>query len=142
VLAASKTLISRLAVVATVAALAAAGAGAAFASGGSTSGGGGGGTTTSGGGGSTTVKVDTIKVSKCYYNAGGEMLIKAASSDPTATLSLYGPDDSFIEVIQNGGGSRYGGTVAGWYRGYDPVFLTIRSSSGGSVVCFTTPFAV
>src|SRR4051794_40511881 len=39
----------------------------------------------SGGGGGGGANVDTIKVSKCYYDAPtGEMLIKAASSDPTA----------------------------------------------------------
>lgn len=122
------------------------GAGSALASGGGTSGGGGGGGTVAtgggGGGGGSTTQVDTIKVTKWYYSPGGQMLIKAASSDITATLSLYGPDNSFIRVVQNGGGSRYGGTPAGWYAGSDPVFLTIRSSSGGSTVCFTTPFAV
>ena len=93
----------------------------AFASGGS---GGGGTTTAPSGGGGSTPKVDTIKVSKCFTNAtdttGGEMLLKAASSDPTARLFAYRPDGSLIGEVQNGGGSRYGGTVMA-YQPYDPV---------------------
>lgn len=95
----------------------------------------------SGGGGST---VDTIKVSKCYCNAtvltgGGEMLIKASSSDSTARLFAYRPDGSYIGEVQNGGGSRYGGTVMPW-QPYDPIYVTIISSSGGSITVPTTPF--
>jgi hypothetical protein len=55
---------------------------------GSTSSGGG----TSGGGGGGTVKVDQIKVSKCYWISSGEMLIKAASSDATARLFAWHVD--------------------------------------------------
>ena len=102
-----------------------------FASGGSTGGGGGG----------STVKVDTIKVSKCYYNTGGEMLIKASSSDPTARLFAYTPFGTYLGEVQNGGGSRYGGTVMG-YVGADPVEVTIVSSSGGSTTVPTTPFQI
>jgi hypothetical protein len=113
----------------------------AFASGGS----GGGGTTTPSGGGGSTPKVDTIKVSKCFTNAtdstGGEMLLKAASSDPTARLFAYRPDGSLIGEVQNGGGSRYGGTVMA-YQPYDPVTVTFRSSSGGSTTAATTPFLI
>ena len=70
----------------------------------------------SGGGGGGTVKVDQIKVSKCYWIASGEMLIKAASSDPTARLFAYKPDGSLIGEVQNGGGVTY------WVRqGPDPV---------------------
>jgi len=96
---------------------------------------------TSGGGGGTTVKVDTIKVSKCYYNTGGEMLIKASSSDPTARLFAYTPFGTYLGEVQNGGGSRYGGTVMG-YVGADPVEVTIVSSSGGSTTVPTTPFQI
>ncbi len=99
-----------------------------FASGGSGSGGGG-----------TTTKVDSIKVSKCYYNTGGEMLIKAASSDPTARLFAYRIDGSLIGELQNGGGSRYGGTVMP-YQAYDPVVVVIMSTSGGTTSVPTTPF--
>jgi hypothetical protein len=105
---------------------------------GSTTGGGG----TSGGGGGT-VKVDDIKVSKCYTNATatsyGQLLIKAASSDPAAHLYAYRPDGTFQGEVQNGGGSRYGGTVMG-YLPYDPGYMVIRSSSGGVVNAPTTPF--
>lgn len=94
----------------------------------------------SGGGGTTTPKVDTIKVSKCYCN-GSEMLIKAASSDPTARLFAYRPDGTYQGEVQNGGGSRYGGTVMP-YQSYDPVYVTIKSSSGGSVTVPTTPFQI
>ena len=96
----------------------------------------------SGSGGS--IKVDSLKVSKCYCNAtiaagGGEMLIKASSSDATAHLYAYRPDGSYIGEVQNGGGSRYGGTVMPW-QPYDPGTVVILSSSGGSVSAPTTPF--
>src|SRR4249919_411741 len=84
------------------------------------------------GGGGTTVKVDSIKVSKCYYDAPtGQMLIKASSSDVSAHLYAYTPFGTYLGEVQNGGGSRYGGTVMG-YVGADPVEVTITSSSGGS----------
>ena len=96
-----------------------------------------------GGGGGSVAKVDQIKVSKCYTNAtptsSGEMLIKAASSDQTARLFAYRPDGSLIGEVQNGGGSRYGGTVMA-YQPYDPVNVTVRSSAGGSTTVPTTPF--
>jgi hypothetical protein len=101
-----------------------------FASGGSASGGGGG------------VRVDSIKVSKCFYDAPtGEMLIKASSSDPTATLHAFLPSGVYIGEVQNGGGSRYGGTVMG-YIGADPGHVLIISSSGGSILVPTTPFQI
>ena len=92
----------------------------------------------SGGGGGGTPKVDSIKVSKCYCN-GSEMLIKASSSDPTARLFAYRPDGTYQGEVQNGGGSRYGGTVMGWIP-YDPGYMVIVSSSGGSISVPTTPF--
>ncbi len=85
--------------------------------------------------------VDTIKVSKCYINSAGQMLVKAASSDAAAHLSAYRPDGTLIGEVQNGGGSRYGGTVMPW-QPYDPIHVTIRSSSGGSFTAPTTPFQV
>lgn len=92
-----------------------------------------------------TPSLDTIKVTKCYTNAagasGGEMLIKASSSDPTARLFAYRPDGSLIGELQNAGGSRYGGAVMP-YQPYDPVNVTIKSSSGGSITVPTTPFQV
>ncbi len=91
----------------------------------------------SGGGGS--VQVDSIKVSKCYYNSAGEMLIKASSSVATARLFAYRPDGTLIGEVQNGGGSRYGGTVMPW-QAYDPINVTIISTAGGSVTVPTTPF--
>lgn len=91
-------------------------------------------------GGSGTTKVDTIKVSKCFYDAPtGQMLIKASSSDPTALLSAYLPSGAYLGAVQNGGGSRYGGTVMG-YQPKDPKFVTIKSSSGGTITVPTTPF--
>jgi hypothetical protein len=94
-------------------------------------------------GGGSTPKVDTIKVSKCFTNATdttvGEMLLKAASSGPTARLFAYRPDGSLIGEVQNGGGSRYGGTVMPW-QPYDPRFVTIISTSGGQITVPTTPF--
>jgi hypothetical protein len=90
------------------------------------------------GGGGGGVKVDTIKVSKCYCN-GSQMLIKAASSDPTARLFAYRPDGTYQGEVQNGGGSRYGGTVMGFVP-LDPGSMTIKSSTGGSITVPTTPF--
>ena len=93
----------------------------------------------SGSGGGTNL--DSIKVSKCYYNSAGEMLIKASSSDASASLFAYRPDGSLIGEVQNGGGSRYGGTVMP-YQAYDPVYVTIKSTSGGSITVPTTPFQI
>jgi len=95
-----------------------------------------------GGGGGGTAKVDSIKVSKCFYDAGsGQMLIKASSSDPTAHLFAFLPSGVYLGEVQNGGGSRYGGTVMG-YVGTDPVSVIIISSSGGSIEVLTTPFQI
>lgn len=94
----------------------------------------------SGGGGGGGSHVDTIKVSKCYYMSGATaMLIKASSSDPTAQLYAFLPDGTYLGEIQNGGGSRYGGTVVIYY-GPDPVYIHILSTSGGSIDTPTTPF--
>ncbi|KAB2660574.1 MAG: hypothetical protein DVB31_13850 [Verrucomicrobia bacterium] len=93
------------------------------------------------GGGGITIQVDSIKVSKCYYNTGGEMLIKASSSDAAARLFAYRPDGTYAGEVQNGGGSRYGGTAMP-YIPYDPGYMTIKSSSGGSVNAPTTPFQI
>jgi len=118
------------------AALLIAGAVALLPNGSSASGGG------SSGGSSATAKVDSIKVSKCYYDVPtGQMLIKASSSDPTAHLYAYRPDGSFQGEVQNGGGSRYGGTVMG-YISHDPGTMIIKSSSGGSIVTPTSPFQI
>jgi hypothetical protein len=93
-----------------------------------------------GGGGGGTANVDTIKVSKCYYDAPtGQMLIKASSSDSTAHLYAFLPSGAYLGEVQNGGGSRYGGTVMPYWP-VDPVTMTIRSSSGGSITVPTTPF--
>ena len=94
----------------------------------------------SGSGGGSTTKVDTIKVTKCFYDVPtGQMLIKASSSDPSASLYAYLPSGKYQGEVQNGGGSRYGGTVMG-YIASDPHFVTISSSSGGSITVPTTPF--
>ena len=86
--------------------------------------------------------LDTIKVSKCFIQAGsGQMLLKAASSDASARLFAYRPDGSLIGEVQNGGGARYGGTVMPW-QPYDVVEVTFRSTSGGSITVPTTPFIV
>ena len=93
-----------------------------------------------GSGGGSPTKVDTIKVSKCFYDVPtGQMLIKASSSDASAHLSVYLPSGKLQGEAQNGGGSRYGGTVMG-YIASDPRFVTILSSSGGSITVPTTPF--
>lgn len=90
------------------------------------------------GGGSTVARVDSIKVSKCYYS-GGNLLIKASSSDPTARLYVFLPSGEYVGEVQNGGGSRYGGTVTR-YIGPNPLQIIIRSSSGGTITVPTAPF--
>ena len=81
--------------------------------------------------------VDTIKVSKCYTDGASELLIKASSSDKSAHLLAYRPDGTLIGEVQNGGGSRYGGTnLPG--QPSDPIEVTIKSSSGGIITVRTT----
>jgi hypothetical protein len=130
---------THLTTMAATASIALTGATAAYASGGSAGGGGGGTTTTQ------VPKVDSIKVTKAYTNAtpdsGGEMLIKASSSDTSARLFAYRPDGSLIGEVQNGGGSRYGGTVMPYQFSYSES-ITIQSSSGGSITVPTTPFQI
>jgi hypothetical protein len=127
---------TQLTTMAVTASIALTGAATAYASGGSS---GGGGTTTQ------TPKVDSIKVTKAYTNAtpdsGGEMLIKASSSDTSARLFAYRPDGGYIGEVQNGGGSRYGGTVMPYQFSYSAT-ITIQSSSGGSITVPTTPFQI
>jgi hypothetical protein len=97
-----------------------------------------GGSGSGGGGGS----VETIKVSKCYYDSPtGAMLIKASSSDTTARLFAYLPSGAYLGEVQNGGGSRYGGTVMP-YVPVDPGSVTIQSSSGATITVPTTPFQI
>ena len=94
-----------------------------------------------GSGGGSTTQVDTVKVSKCYWNSAGQMLIKASSSDATARLFAYLPSGVLLGEVQNGGGSRYGGTVMP-YTPVDPVLVLIVSTSGGSCTAPTTPFQI
>jgi len=127
---------TRWAAMALTAALALTGATTASASGGS-------------GGGSATQtpgqSVDSITVTKAYTNAtpdsGGQMLIKASSSDSSARLFAYRPDGTLIGEVQNGGGGRYGGTVMPYQFAYSAT-VTIRSSSGGAITVPTTPFQI
>ena len=93
------------------------------------------------GGGGTTTNVDSINVSKCYYASTGQLLIRASSSDTTAHLYVYLPSGAYLCEVQNGGGSRYGGTVTP-YIGFDPGSVTIKSSSGGIVTVPTAPFQI
>jgi hypothetical protein len=63
-----------------------------------------------GGGGSSSA--DTIKVIKGYFDAPtGQILIKASSSDTSARLYAYLPSGAYLGEVQNGGGSRYGGSI-------------------------------
>jgi len=90
-------------------------------------------------------QTETVSVSKCFTNAtataGGQMLIKAKSTSSGARLFARRPDGSLIGEVQNGGGSRYGGTVMP-YQSYNPVTVIITSSTGGSVTVPTTPFQI
>jgi len=95
----------------------------------------------SGGSGGGSVRVDSIKVSKAYYFDTGsyvELLIKAQSSDPTAHLYAYLPNGQLLGEVQNGGGSRYGGTV--FLSMFIPQTITILSTSGGATTVLTAPF--
>ena len=93
----------------------------------------------------TNQKIDSIKVTKAYTNttttakSGGEMLIKASSSNPNAQLYAYRPDGTLIGEVQNGGGSQYGGTVMPFQKYYSAT-VTITSTSGGSITVPTTAF--
>jgi hypothetical protein len=99
--------------------------------------GGGGGGSTSGGGGQVTT--DVIKVGKHSYDAPShELLVSASSSDGNARLSVYAQSGAYIGEVQNGGGGQYGGSV--FFSMTDPVTLTIKSSSGGSITVATVPF--
>ncbi|GAB3880536.1 hypothetical protein [Terrabacter terrigena] len=86
---------------------------------------------------------DRVEVDKCWTNAtattGGQLLVRARSSDRGARLVAYRADGKLIGEVHNGGGQRYGGTVFPW-QATDPVTVTVRSSSGGSVTVPTTPF--
>lgn len=91
------------------------------------------------GGGGGGGKGDTIKVSKAMYAASNHtLLVKASSSDANARLMLYLPSGQYVRDVQNGGGSRYGGTVI--FMMTDPGHIVIRSSSGGSITVATTPY--
>lgn len=86
---------------------------------------------------------ESVAVDKCWTNAtattGGQLLVSARSSDPAAHLLAYRADGKLIGEVQNGRGQRYGGTVFAW-QATDPVTVTVRSSSGGSVTVPTTPW--
>lgn len=88
-------------------------------------------------------EVDVVRVEKCWTNAtsshGGQLLVKASSSDASAHLLVYRPDGSLIGEVQNGGGGRYGGSVMPYQR-FDPVSCTVRSSAGGAATAPTGPF--
>ena len=92
---------------------------------------------------SNTSVSDSVRIYKAYTNAtattGGELLLKAASSDIAAHLFAYRPDGTLIGEVQNGGGSKYGGTVMP-YQPFDLKTVTIISSSGGSMTAATTAF--
>lgn len=87
--------------------------------------------------------VDRVEVDTCWTtataHAGGQLLVHARSSDHAARLRAYRPDGTLIGEVANGGGQRYGGTVFAWVAS-DPVSVTVRSSSGGSVTVATTPY--
>ncbi|WP_374969523.1 hypothetical protein [Terrabacter sp. BE26] len=87
--------------------------------------------------------LDRVEVDKCWTNAtattGGQLLVSARSSDPSAHLRAYRADGTLIGEVHNGGGQRYGGTVFAYER-TNPGTVTIRSSAGGSITVSTTPF--
>lgn len=87
--------------------------------------------------------VDLVRVEKCWTTAtrshGGQLLVKASSSDPAAHLLVYGSDGSLIGEVQNGGGGRYGGSVMPYQRS-DPGSCVVRSSAGGTSSAPSGPF--
>lgn len=95
----------------------------------------------SGGSGGGNGRVDTIRVSKCFYADTGsyvELLINANSSDTTAHLFAYLPSGAYLGEVQNGRGGRYGGTV--FLTLTIPATITINSSKGGSITVPCTPY--
>jgi hypothetical protein len=93
----------------------------------------------SGGGGGSTSGVDTIKVIKAedaVTTGYVELLISASSSNSSAVLYAYLPDGTYLGIVQNGAGGRYGGTV--FLAFYVPLSITIKSSAGGSITVPTT----
>jgi len=93
--------------------------------------------------GPSGAQVDVVRVEKCWTTAtpshGGQLLVKASSSDPAAHLLVYGSDGSLIGEVQNGGGGRYGGSVMPYQR-IDPVRCVVKSSVGGTSSAPTGPF--
>ena len=87
--------------------------------------------------------VDVVSIEKCWSTAtpahGGQVLVKASSSDPTARLLVYSSDGTLLGEAQNGGGGRYGGSVMAFQRS-DPRRCIVRSSAGGSASAPTGPF--
>lgn len=85
---------------------------------------------------------ETIKVSKCYstFSSYCQLLIKASSSNTSAHLYAYDQNGVYIGEVQNGGGSRYGGST--FLTPQPPVTITIVSSSGAQVTVTPTPFQV
>jgi hypothetical protein len=90
-------------------------------------------------------KGESISIGKCWTNAtataSGQLLISAKSSDSSATLSAYRSDGSLIGPVNNGFGGRYGGTVMPIQQ-HDPGTIIVKSDSGASASCHTTPFEV
>ncbi|MEO3937844.1 hypothetical protein V3N99_13955 [Dermatophilaceae bacterium Soc4.6] len=86
---------------------------------------------------------DVVRIEKCWTTAtptrGGQLLVKASSSDPAAHLLVYAGDGSLIGEVQNGGGGRYGGSVMPYQRS-DPGRCVVRSSSGGTSTAPTGAF--
>ena len=63
-----------------------------------------------------------------------------------ATASVPNPvpgseSGTYAGEVQNGGGSRYGGTVMP-YIPYDPGYMTLKSTSDGTLNAPTTPFQI
>jgi hypothetical protein len=77
----------------------------------------------------------------CAWDSSRWNYEPTSSSDASARLFAYRPDGTLIGEVQNGGGSRYGGTVMP-IQFYDPANVTIKSSSGGSITVPTTPFQI
>ncbi|WP_295694741.1 hypothetical protein [Lapillicoccus sp.] len=91
----------------------------------------------------TGAQVDVVRIEKCWTTAtqshGGQLLVKASSSDPAAHLLVYRSDGSLVGEARNGGGGRYGGSVMAYQRS-DPGRCIVRSSAGGTSSAPSGPF--
>ena len=90
---------------------------------------------------SALASTSTDGIVRIWNTSSRKLIRKLPSGNRRGLCVAYSPDGALIGEVQNGGGSRYGGTVIA-YRAVNPLSVTIRSSAGGVVTVPTTPFVV